>query len=168
MSDPQVPAQRTPAEHRFVAVVGVDGSAASYDALLWAMRTAYQNSWALEIVTVWPMHAPVVVHGVAGHFCEPRWNAARTQARTVAEALARVESVPTYSVRLENGSVRDLLLSAAEGASVLVLGTDEPDPGAGEGAVGTRLTAEVRLRAGCPVVLVPHDAMVPALVTPNR
>lgn len=169
-----VPWPRGPvsAANPFVAVVGVDGSTASHDALLWAMRTALENSWELDIVTIWPMHAPVLVHGVPGHFCEPRWIAAHSQATTIAKVLSQLDAAPRYVVRLENGIVRDTLISMAKDANVLVLGTDGPDPHSHDstgGSVpdGTRLTADVRQAADCPVVLVPHEAIVPVLVSPD-
>lgn len=143
-------------------VVGVDGSEPSLHALAWALEHAASLGRPVEVVTVWPIHAPVFVREVGGHFCEPRWRAARVQADTVARALAEVSNPPAYALRLENAEVIDALVTAAGPASLLVLGTDRTeqttDSPAWVYAHNTPLTVLVQRRTNCPVVLVADPA----------
>jgi nucleotide-binding universal stress UspA family protein len=173
----RIPPPRTDAggpRRSFLVVVGVDGSDTSVHALAWALGQARQKGWAVEVVTAWPINAAVFVHGVPGHFCEPRWQAARIQATAAAAALVEVEGSPTYSARLENGLARDVLVRAAADANMLVLGTDQINDNAttSSGApagfsvlvpgVPGQLTSEIRRRADCPVVLVSRRSKVHA------
>ena len=175
-----VPAQAGPARDPsgrvlispgFVAVVAVDGSEASIRALVWAMETARVTKWSLDVLTIWPVHAPVFVHGSPG-YSEPRWRAAALQSSAITAALSRVENHPSFSKRLENGHVLKSLVEVAASASLLVLGTDEvsvgvvPPPDAKPAAHTPRLTVDVRRMAACPVVVVPVELRASATKGP--
>jgi hypothetical protein len=119
----QRPSVRTAAR---TVVVGVDGSTASVRALIWAFQLATDHSWAVEVLTVWPLHGPVLVHEVAGHFSEPRWRARDVQAAAVARAVAAVDEPPSFALRVVNGTVVDALSVAGRRSAMIVIGSDGP------------------------------------------
>lgn len=141
-------------------VVGVDGSAASVQALTWALRYAAENDAVVEVVTAWPVGAPVFVREVPGHFSEARWTASQAQARAIAHALSLVGEQTRYTTRLENAGVVKAVIEAAKTGDLIVLGTDriegERDPSSSDDPHS--LTVAVQRLAECPVVLVPHRA----------
>lgn len=158
----RVPSPRQPVGKPVLAVA-VDGSAGSVRGLVWALRRAVREDWDVEIVTVWPVHGAVFTSAVPGHFCEPRWFAGEVQEIALARAKTVVTEWPSYERRLENGDVLDVLVATSGRVVAVVVGTDrgpdtaiEPDPT----ALGDRL----KLRAGCPVVLISGSA--PAGVDP--
>jgi hypothetical protein len=110
-------------------VVAVDGSESSVRALVWAFRYAVAHRLRVEALTTWPLHGPVFVREVAGHFCEPRWQAREIQAQAVSRALAAVERAPAYDLAVDNAELIDALVRAGARASLLVIGSDGPaDP----------------------------------------
>lgn len=149
--EPRRPAEKTRAG---VVCVGVDGSEPSVQALIWALRYAQEHDAEVEIVTAWPLHSPVFVREVPGHFNESRWQAVQAQARAVAMARAYVDDAPAHSVRLVNSPALDALLKSSGPATVLVLGTDD---GPGWPRLAS-LTGRTALAATCPVVFVTSDA----------
>jgi hypothetical protein len=80
----------------------------------------------VEALTTWPLHGPVFVREVAGHFCEPRWRAREVQAAAVARALALVDDAPPYEMRVVNADLAGALTRAAARAVLVVVGTDGP------------------------------------------
>jgi len=134
-------------------VVGVDGSVACVRALMWALEFADTCDAAVEVVTAWPMHAPVFIGEVPGHFNDARWQAVKAQQMAVEHAgqlLAR--SVQRVVVRLDNARPFDALLGAAVDATMVVLGTRRPFPTAEGGSEG--LAEALQLASGCPVLEV--------------
>lgn len=136
--------------------VGVDGSEASVAALEWALRFASEVGAQVDVLTAWPVHAPVFVSEVPGHFSEARWHAVQIQAEAIARATSLVPEAPVIVSRIENATPLEALVRVSRLDSILVLGTDRtPDGGAG---AWTSLTVRVRHTAKCPVVLVPRRA----------
>ena len=99
-------------------VVGVDGSAASVAALLWAAAEASQRQAGLRIVSVWEEPAQPGTSR-ADH-------PAQAAARLVESALARVLSQRHYPRRIACAAVRgtpgQALLGQARDTGLLVLG----------------------------------------------
>jgi nucleotide-binding universal stress UspA family protein len=135
-------------------VVGVDGSAESVAALMWACREASLRS--ADVHGVLALEA--VCHRVASYAGsrpvepQPSWGAARdVLRRAVADAARRY---PNVHVRAEiaEGLAARVLLDRADGADMLVLGRtfhgSEPHRGA-----GPVIRACLR-SAACPVVVI--------------
>ena len=97
-------------------------------ALVWAFRHAAEAGLEVEALTTWPLHGPVFVREVAGHFCEPRWRAREVQAEAVARALALVPDAPPYELRVVNADLVDALLRVRSRAAMVVTGSDNPVP----------------------------------------
>ena len=101
--------------------VGVDGSAPSHRALEWAVEEARLRGGEVHAVTAWAF--PAVTVGMEGLIHDPDLfpQAAR---RLQDEALKRVDSkgVP-ISGEVDQGSAAAVLLRAAEGADLLVVGS---------------------------------------------
>ncbi|MFG3227205.1 universal stress protein [Kitasatospora sp. NPDC048194] len=132
-------------------VVGVDDSPASHAALRWATRHAQLIGGVVEAVGAWepPSHfgwsAPVVDHTFDRELAERRF----------ADGLrAALDGEQPVEVRqaMVMGDPSDVLLDAARGAEVLVVGSD------GRGGFTRALLGSVSTRcaqhAGCPVVIV--------------
>jgi nucleotide-binding universal stress UspA family protein len=131
-------------------VVGVDGSDSSQAALRWAIRQAKLVGGRVEAVIAW--HFPATYswepEGVDGDF-------AGTAQRILDEALTAVDDlapgVPVLPLVSEGDTV-DVLLHAAKGADLLVLGSR------GHGGFTSALVRSVSvhcvLRAHCPVLVL--------------
>ena len=130
-------------------VVGVDGSSSSFDALRWGVRHAALIGGVVEAVTVWDMPYGVFAPAVDVDF--DLGNARDRQTREIREVLGEEEAA---SVRTElvRGDAADILLKAAEGAQVLVVGSR------GHGGFARTLLGSVSHRvaqhAPCPVVII--------------
>jgi nucleotide-binding universal stress UspA family protein len=130
-------------------VVGIDGSAASDAALAWACDEARLRGLpviALHVIVV-PYELPRIPVDV------PESELERKGMDLLDEAVQRA---PSEGVALESrvleGSPSELLLEASEEASLLVVGTR--DHGKLVSIVGESVSANVALRARCPVVVV--------------
>ncbi|MGW3040164.1 universal stress protein [Kitasatospora sp. NPDC001159] len=132
-------------------VVGVDGSPSSHAALRWAVRHAALIGGVVDAVGAWepPSHfgwsAPVVDTAFDRELAERRF---ADELRTVLG-----EDQPVQVRRsLVMGDPSDVLLDAAQGAEVLVVGTH------GHGGFTRALLGSVSTRcaqhADCPVVIV--------------
>lgn len=148
------PRQPAAAEGADLVVVAVDGSPASVRALGWALRHAVENDLRVEVLTTWPLHDTVFVREVSGHFCQPRWDAREAQAAAAARALATIDHAPAYDLRVENATLVDALVRAAERCVLLVMGSDrlaaaEPEP--------DRLPERVRHEVTGEIVVVGAD-----------
>lgn len=162
-----IPTPRQPAavEGDDLVVVAVDGSPASVQALSWALRHAVENDLRIEVLTTWPLHGPVFVREVSGHFCQPRWDAREAQAAAAARALATIDHAPAYDLRVENAALVDALVRAAERCVLVVMGSDrpadtEPEP--------DRLPERVRHAVAGEIAVVGADGTVTRSATPSR
>ena len=139
-------------------IVGVDGSGHSQRALEWAAREAALRHAPLTVLTV---HQALAGWG-GGPVIYPSDQSDTDYALKLAQAEAdkALKAIGTQqpakvTVRAVNGLAAQELLSAAEGAEMLVLGS--------RGAGGfTRLllgsvSSQVVHHASCPVVVIPAD-----------
>ncbi|MFD5562519.1 universal stress protein [Kitasatospora griseola] len=130
-------------------VVGVDGSASSRAALRWAARQAAAVGATVEAITTWEYPAafgwsvPVVDADIAA-------SAAKTLAETVAREAA--EHGVEIRERVESGNAAQILLEAAEGAELLVLG-NRGHHGFAKALLGS-VSQHCVQHASCPVVVV--------------
>lgn len=133
-------------------VVGIDGSAGADGALRWAWREAERWDAELEVVLGWSY-----LDQPSERF-DPDYAEPQARAR-VEEALARAGIDPArVTVRVVNDLPVPVLLAAAEGADLLVVGS--------RGLGGFRrlllgsVSQQCALHARCPVVIVHPDADV--------
>src|SRR3954462_10057716 len=99
-------------------VVGVDGAAASTDALRWAARQAQLTGASLEAVTAWSYPTTYGFPVIANVAWE---QGARTvPATTVDEARGKEAALPR---RVIEGHAARVLTDAAVGADLLVVGS---------------------------------------------
>jgi nucleotide-binding universal stress UspA family protein len=137
-------------EGRPVIVVGVDGSAASIEALQWAARTAHTSGAELETVTCWDYP---VSYGMSVGFGD--WDPAADAQKIADEAIdaAFPERRPdTIRTAIHQGHPAESLIEASRNADMLVVGSR----GRG-GFVGLLLgsvSAYCAEHAHCPVVVI--------------
>ncbi|WP_160148828.1 universal stress protein [Amycolatopsis alkalitolerans] len=135
-------------------VAGVDGSASSTAALRWAMEQAEITGAELLAVTAWS-HRLALDPGAPHLTAEEEAETHRKALRELVEAVRR----PGVEVRMEvvEGDPADMLLRAAKGARLLVLGSH------GHGLVLRALVGSVSARclrlATCPVLVLPVPAV---------
>ncbi|GHE05039.1 universal stress protein [Streptomyces alanosinicus] len=132
-------------------VVGVDGSSSSYAALRWAVHYAGLVGATVDAVAVWELpglygwSAPAVDMDVDEEETRQRMHKELTDVLG-ADAAGTVRSLVVH------GNAADVLLRAAEGAEVLVVG------GRGRGGFAAALlgsvSQHVAQHASCPVVIV--------------
>lgn len=145
--------QVEPSDQRIV--VGVDGSPSSKAALQWAMRQAALTGSKLEAVIAWhypPMYggfgmAPVsTVDAVSLDEI-----AAKTLNDAIADAMDPASSVQ-LSTQVAEGNPAQVLLDAAEGADLLVVGSR--GRGGFTGALLGSVSQHCASHAPCPVVII--------------
>ncbi|WP_329303105.1 universal stress protein [Streptomyces sp. NBC_00659] len=132
-------------------LVGVDGSPSSYEALRWAVRHAGLVGATVEAVAVWELPG---LYGWSGPAVDMEADEQETGQRIrteMAEVLGpdAAESVRTHVV---HGNTADVLLRAAEGAEVLVVGSR--GRGGFASALPGSVSQHVSQHATCPVVIV--------------
>jgi nucleotide-binding universal stress UspA family protein len=139
-------------------VVGVDGSSHSDAALRWALREARAHGAALDVVTAW--HYPyttdisgMVPRTVAG--LDVAEDARKLQDKALEDALL-LEPFPGGSIEIERivkqGGAAHVLLEAADGADLLVVGSR--GRGGFTGLLLGSVSHQVASHAPCPVVVV--------------
>jgi nucleotide-binding universal stress UspA family protein len=145
----------TSSEVRDRIVVGVDGSPSSVEALRWALEQAELTGARIEVVTAWEPQAaywwamPVIDEGAEAL-------AQRMQADCMRQVLHAVPPRVELDQFVTQGPPAKVLMKAAEGARLLVLGTrgHRPLVEAMLGSVGQQCVHEAR----CPVVIMPAEA----------
>lgn len=146
-------------------VVGVDGSAQSEAALLWALRQAVRTGARIEAVACWQW--PAIAGGVGiGMYPEVDFDLSKVTAEiaqaTVTRAVAATEGAHGIEIetRVVDGYPAKVLLQSAAGADLLVVGSR------GHGELSGLLLGSVGLHcashAPCPVLIfrggpVDHD-----------
>jgi nucleotide-binding universal stress UspA family protein len=137
--------------------VGVDGSQGSKTALKWAMDQARLTGATIEAVITWP---DPVVYGYTYAWMPPLDDGVSMAAimgkvldDTIAEVAAQVERPVTVLARVVEGHPTQVLLDAATGAELLVVGSRGHSTFAGLllGSVSQHCVQH----APCPVVVVP-------------
>jgi nucleotide-binding universal stress UspA family protein len=137
-------------------VVGVDGSPSSIDAVLWAVRYAELTTADVEAVTTWSAPTGYGPAYGAGGFDAVVVDWADIARKTQETALE--QALPGGSGTIRRTVVCDhpaaALVSAAQGAELLVVGSRGHDGFAGM-LLGS-VSAHVAAHAPCPVVVVRH------------
>jgi len=149
----QTQASQTRAEHRIV--VGVDGSPSGREALKWAIRQAELTGASVEAVIAW--HYPVMA---AGYGWAPVSAMEDTDFAGIAEKVLAAEVAdtvdPASGVRLttavREGNAAEVILDAADGADLLVLGSR--GHGGFAGALLGSVSQHCVHHAPCPVVII--------------
>jgi len=136
-------------------VVGVDGSPVSRAALKWAVRQAELTGGTVEAVVAW--HYPAMVGGYAWAPVSVLDNtdfseiAAKALNDAVAETVDPASKV-RVSTSVQEGNAAQVLLDAADGADLLVVGSR------GHGGFTSALLGSVSqhcaLHARCPIVII--------------
>ncbi|WP_371799061.1 universal stress protein [Streptomyces sp. NBC_01707] len=136
-------------------VVGVDGSDSSKQALRWAVRQAQLTGGVVEAVTAWDFPQ---FHGALGWLPPSSSDEAAVEGRArreLAEAIEEtVGSQPPVEVRTEvrYGTAAGVLLDAARGASMLVVGSR--GLGGFSGLLLGSVAQHCTQHAACPVVVM--------------
>ena len=139
--------------------VGFDGSAGSRTALRYAVEEARRRSVPLRVVTIWDV-PPLVGVGVVlpSDFAEMTAEAARKTAQSAIDELG--ETDVAIELVVAGGSPSGTLVRESRSAEALVVGSR------GHGAFTDLLIGSVSRActqyASCPVIVVPHDWVVPA------
>lgn len=131
-------------------VVGIDGSDSSKAALRWAIRQAKLTHSSLEAVTAWQLP---YVFGSAAFADGVDYGGIATSA--LAEALTEVSGMePDVKLRplVAAGNAAEVLLSAAQGADLLVVGSR--GHGGFASAVLGSVSLQCVLHAHCPVLVL--------------
>ena len=136
-------------EHRIV--VGVDGSPRSGEALRWAVRQAALTGASVDAVIAW--HDPSSYEGYAWLIADTSY--AEAAAKALGETVGTVvpaDSGVTVHQRVEEGHPARVLLDAADGADLLVVGSR------GHGGFAGLLLGSVSqhcvLHSPCPVLVI--------------
>ncbi len=136
-------------------VAGVDGSAPAQAGLRWAIRQAELTGGSVDAVIAWEYPAAYGGYGMAPVGVADDMDFASCAAKTLAEKVAAAAG-PDCPVRVRaqvtEGNPARVLLSAAEGADLLVVGSR------GHGGFAEALLGSVGQHcvhhARCPVVII--------------
>jgi nucleotide-binding universal stress UspA family protein len=137
-------------EHQPVIVVGIDGSAASIEALRWAGRAAHADGAKIEAVTSWEYP---ISYGMSGAFGD--WDPAADAQQVVDDAIAAAfpgQQPDGIHTTIREGHPAEVLITASRDAEMLVVGSR----GRG-GFIGLLLgsvSAYCAEHAPCPVVVI--------------
>jgi nucleotide-binding universal stress UspA family protein len=134
-------------------VVGVDGSAASIEALRWAATQAELTSATIRAVATWQSPDE---HGIAAYAAEIDWADVTQRTLDIAIKEAGLGDRPDVQAVVLQGVPAHVLVDASRQAQLLVVGTR----GHG-GFVGLLLgstSAYVIAHAACPVLVVRQPA----------
>jgi nucleotide-binding universal stress UspA family protein len=146
-------------EDRYI-VVGVDGSHGSRTALRWALTQGRLTGAAVEAVASWWQPATYDYSYASIPFPSPGEAIAviaeKALAETVADVMGTGDRPADVRTRVAHGPAAQVLLEAAAGAELLVVGSR------GHGAFAGMLLGSVSQHcvqhASCPVVVVPDDS----------
>ena len=140
-------------------VVGVDSSHGSKTALGWALGQSRLTGAAVEAVAAWQQPATYEYSSGAIPFPSPGDNIAATAEKilteTVSQAVGTGDQPVDVRVTVAHGPAAQVLLEAAAGAELLVVGSR------GHGAFAGMLLGSVSQHcthhAPCPVIVVPDN-----------
>jgi nucleotide-binding universal stress UspA family protein len=127
-------------------VVGVDGSGPSEEALRWAVGQARLTGQPVEAVTSWRVP---VNYGV-GPLTDLDWEG--DAAAALRDTVAKVAGADGVAQRVLQGHPAQVLLDAAAGAALLVVGNR--GRGGFKGMLLGSVSQHVLANASCPVVVV--------------
>jgi nucleotide-binding universal stress UspA family protein len=140
-------------------VVGVDGSAQSRRALLWADRLAAATGAVIDAVSVW--HVPV---SYGWSYAADDWNPEADATKSLEETVDAVfpEGRPArLNLVVREGLPAKTLLDLSKGATLLVLGSR--GHGGFAGLLLGSVSASCAEHATCPVLVVHGDEEPPTL-----
>jgi len=145
--------ERSAADHRIV--VGVDGSPAAKAALAWAIGQAELTGASVEAVIAW--HYPVIVGGAPfapiGVLMDVDFEgAASTVLNTAISEIVDPAGPVKVSSTVREGNPAQILLEAADGADLLVVGS-RGHGGFAEALLGS-VSQHCVQHAPCPVVII--------------
>ena len=136
-------------------IVGVDGSESAVEALRWAVDEARRRNATVEAVYAW--HQPFV--GGYAYMGEVNLGHFEEEARQILDAAVDAvdaSGIPPVERTLTPGGAAGVLVEAAKGASLLVVGSR------GRGGFSGLLLGSVSQQAAhhspCPIVIVPPAA----------
>ncbi|MEU3243945.1 MULTISPECIES: universal stress protein [unclassified Streptomyces] len=132
-------------------VVGVDGSQSSYEALRWAVRYAGLVGGTVEAVAVWELPGLYGWSGPAVDMDVDEEETLQKMSQELADVLG-AEAAGSVRSHVVHGNAADVLLRAAEGAEVLVVGS-RGRGGFARALLGS-VSQHVSQHASCPVVIV--------------
>jgi nucleotide-binding universal stress UspA family protein len=138
-----------------VIVVGVDGSDASKDALLWAAHQAELTGATLRAITTWKV--PMINYGAAlpGSIeADVSRDCKEALDQDLQEVLGPASGVKVVADVIE-GHPAEILVDAAEDADLLVVGSR--GHGAFKGMFLGSVSTHCVSHAACPVVVVRHQ-----------
>ncbi|MFE3323551.1 universal stress protein [Streptomyces sp. NPDC059176] len=132
-------------------VVGIDGSPSSYSALRWAVRHAGLIGATVDAVAAFEVPG---AHGWSAPAVDADFDAHEAKRGLVAEVREVLGETGETQVHehLVRGNPAEVLLSAAEGAEILVVGS-RGRGGFARALLGS-VSQQVALHATCPVVIV--------------
>lgn len=153
-NDREAPTASAEAAAERVIVVGVDGSESSSAALEWAAKEALLRGATLRVVHAW--HLPTMAYAGAGYVPVPSLESvgedvAVALSSQVADVLGAHQDV-TVEPRVAEGPAAQVLLDAAEGNEMVVVGSH--GRGGFTGLLLGSVSAQVAHHAHCPVVIV--------------
>jgi Universal stress protein UspA and related nucleotide-binding proteins len=131
-------------------VVGVDGSDPSLDALRTATRLAEALHASVEAVIAWSQ--PIAVSAYAVSLMPDLIEGARDTVETAADSVFGKNKPEWFSVAVREGSAAHVLITASEGAEMLVVGSR--GHGGFAGLLLGSVSAECAEHAACPVLVV--------------
>ena len=151
-------------EDRYI-VVGVDGSHGSRAALRWALTQARLTGAVVEAVAAWQQPATYDYSYGSIPFPSPGDSIAvvaeKVLAETVVDIMGTGDRPVDVRTRVARGPAAQVLLKAANGAELLVVGSH------GHGAFAGMLLGSVSQHctqhAPCPVVVIPDNDSRPTL-----
>lgn len=146
----------TPGTASGTIVIGVDGSPQSRQAMRWGARLARTFGAPITVVTAWEYP---ITYGYGAPL--PNWDPAEDMRQVQEEVIAGVfgdDPPPDLNRVLQCGNTAHVLLEAAEGAVMLVVGSR--GHGGFAGLLLGSVSAAVSEHASCPVLIV-HGHQTP-------
>lgn len=136
-------------------VVGVDGSEQSKDALRWAARLAQPLDATIDAMIAWDITS--FAYGMASwpEDWQPDQDAAKALAAALDEVFGGERPVDLQQL-VERGDPARVLIDAADGATMLVVGSR--GHGGFAGLLLGSVSAQCTAHASCPVLVVHRDA----------
>jgi nucleotide-binding universal stress UspA family protein len=141
-------------------VVGVDGSVQSKQALRWAATMAAATGARLDVVAAWSLPSG---YGWVGAEWNPEQDVEKSLTSTVDEVFG-TNRPADMGLTVQEGGAASVLLSKAEGALMLVVGSR--GHGGFAGLLLGAVSASTAEHAKCPVLVVHGDASPPELARP--
>ena len=139
-------------------VVGIDGSAGSQEALRFAATEARLRKAKLKLVSAWTLTYVAAPIGMMAPIDDALLPELQENARAVLDQAVREVLGDTAGLEIEKviaeGSPAQVLVDAAQGADLLVVGTR--GHGGFAGLLLGSVSQQIAHHAPCPIVIVPR------------